>query len=150
MLCDFVAVGVAVCFPCDKYFSFRTLVCLLFFLYFRRVEVNSKMKIIHNRIIPPKRFSAINLFGVLFCRKGRTLSTDVIQHERIHTAQMRETLFLGFYVWYLIEWLARIPMKGNAYHNISMEREAYENMDDPDYLLTRRPYAWVRYLKKKA
>ena len=76
------------------------------------------MKIIHNRFIPFKDYDAINLFGILFCRKGTTITTEVIQHERIHTRQML------------------------------VEREAYENMHDPNYLIHRRPYAWIKYLKK--
>ena len=107
------------------------------------------MKIVRNRIIPPKRFDAINVFGFLFCRKERKISASVVRHELIHTAQMREMLFVGFYVWYLMEWCVRYFMRGNAYHNISMEREAYENMDDADYLKHRKPYAWTGYLKRK-
>ncbi len=105
------------------------------------------MKIIHNRIIPFKKYDAINLFGILFCRKGVTVTADLILHERIHTRQMWELLVVGFYLWYIAEWLIRLPMKGRAYSNISMEREAYDNMDDPNYLLHRKPYAWVRYLR---
>ena len=42
------------------------------------------MKIIYNTIIPLKGFKCINLFGVLFTRKGETLSERNIQHEYIH------------------------------------------------------------------
>lgn len=108
------------------------------------------MKIIHNRFIPFKDYDAINLFGILFCRKGTTITTEVIQHERIHTKQMLELFVVGFYLWYVAEWLVRLPMKGRAYSNISMEREAYENMHDPNYLIHRRPYAWIKYLKKES
>lgn len=107
------------------------------------------MIIIHNRLIPFKGFEAINLFGVLFCRKDISLTTDTIQHERIHTRQMWEMLVVGFYVWYIAEWLIRLFMRGRAYGNLAMEREAYAHMHDPNYLLHRKPYAWVRYLKSK-
>ena len=107
------------------------------------------MKIIHNRFLPPKRFTAINLFGILFCRKDTSLTTDIIQHERIHTAQMMEMLVVGFYLWYLVEWLVRIPMKSRSYSNLSFEREAYSHMHDPNYLKHRRPYAWVKYLRSE-
>jgi len=62
---------------------------------------------------------------------------------------MWELLVVGFYLWYLVEWMIRLPMKGRAYSNISMEREAYDHMDDPNYLLTRKPYAWIKYLRKQ-
>lgn len=105
------------------------------------------MLIVHNRLIPFKNYDAINILGMLFCRKGTTITADLIQHERIHTRQMIELGFVFFYLFYVIEWLIRLPMRGRAYLNISFEREAYRHMDDPNYLLNRRPYAWTRYLK---
>ena len=107
------------------------------------------MKIIRNPLLPPRRFEAINLFGMLFCRQNTVLTKRLIQHESIHTQQMRDMLFFAFYLWYLGEWIVRIPMKSNAYLNISFEREAYQHMDDEDYLQNRRPYAWIKYLKKR-
>ena len=41
------------------------------------------MKIIYNNIIPFPGFKAINLFGVLFVRKGCTMSESDINHEMI-------------------------------------------------------------------
>ena len=106
------------------------------------------MKTIHNPLLPPRRYDAINLLGLLLCRKGTTITADLLQHERIHTAQMVEMAFVGFYLWYLLEWLVRLPMKGRAYANISLEREAYAHMGDPGYLTRRRHYAWWKYLKR--
>ena len=48
------------------------------------------MKIVYNNFIPFKGFSAINLFGVLFARKGVKISKKIINPELIHTAQMKE------------------------------------------------------------
>ena len=106
------------------------------------------MKIIRNNIIPFKGFAAINLFGVLFVRKNAKLSARTANHECIHTAQMKETLYIFFYVWYVLEWATRLFMKGNAYRNISFEREAYGNQGNGTYLRDRKRYAWVGYLKK--
>lgn len=106
------------------------------------------MRIIHNRFLPAKGFTAINLFGLLFCRKGETITADIIRHERIHTAQMREMLYVFFYLWYFIEWLIRIPLKGRAYTNIAFEREAYRHMYDKNYLKKRKTYAWWKYMGK--
>jgi len=33
--------------------------------------------------------------------------------------------------------------------NLSFEREAYQNMNNLNYLNQRRPFAWIKYLKKK-
>lgn len=107
------------------------------------------MKIIRTKYLPPRNYDAINILGVLFAHPGVELSKELINHERIHTRQMLEMLILPFYLWYLIEWLVRLLLPGNAYMNLSFEREAYANMDNLDYLSHRRLYAWVRYLKSK-
>ena len=102
------------------------------------------MKIIRNNIIPFKKFSAINLFGVLFVRGNAIIDKKILNHEKIHTAQIKEMLYIFFYVWYVIEWLIRLP-KGNAYRNISFEREAYANANNLTYLETRRWFAFMKY-----
>ncbi len=56
--------------------------------------------------------------------------------------------FLFFYLWYFIEWIIRIPINGRkAYVSLAMEREGYGNKNNLDYLKTRKPYAWLRYMK---
>lgn len=101
------------------------------------------MKVIYNRFIPFKGFKCINLFGVLFIREGCSMSECDLNHEAIHTAQMRELLYLPFYLLYLMEWLwhlLRLRDSKAAYFEISHEREAYANQTNPDYLKTRKPY----------
>lgn len=108
------------------------------------------MKIIYNNIIPFKGFKAINLFGVLFVRKHSIMTASDMRHECIHTAQMREMLYVFFYVWYIVEWLVRLIQyidSHMAYRNISFEREAYDMQRDLLYLDDRKHYAWVKYLK---
>ncbi len=107
------------------------------------------MKIVRTRHIPFGHFTAINLLGVLFVHPGVYLSQELINHERIHTRQMLELAVLPFYVLYVVEWLVRLPMRGNAYRNISFEREAYSHQHQPDYLKHRRHYAWRHYLKNR-
>ena len=108
------------------------------------------MKIVYNSIIPFKGFLAINLFGILFVRKElkSKLSAIDIQHEQIHTAQMKELLYVFFYIIYLIEWIILLFKYGSnhrAYRNISFEKEAYNNQNTPNYLSTRKHYAqWER------
>lgn len=118
------------------------------------------MKVIRSRIIPCKGFTAINLFGVVFVRKEILPQHDIsiydwdkmLNHELIHTAQMKELLYVPFYLLYGIEWLIRFAMYRNtkkAYRNISFEREAYDNQDNFRYIIDkyRKPYAFVKYLK---
>ena len=104
------------------------------------------MKIIRTKYIPLRGFSAINLLGILFVHPGVYLAQELVNHERIHTAQILEMGIIGFYVWYVVEWMVRLLRRGNAYRKISFEREAYDNQRDLDYLQHRRHYAWRKYL----
>ncbi len=108
------------------------------------------MKIVRTSILPFRGFTAINLLGVLFVHPGVYLSNELMNHERIHTAQQREMLFVFFYLFYVVEWLVRLPMRGNAYRNISFEREAYANQRNAAYLSSRPLFAWRRYLKRSS
>ena len=102
------------------------------------------MFIVRNRFLPFPRFDAINLFGILFVHRNVELTPEVINHERIHTAQMVEMAVVGFYLWYLTEWLIRLFLKGNAYRKLRFEQEAYEHQHELDYLKHRKPFAWIR------
>lgn len=109
------------------------------------------MNIIYNKLIPFKGFKAVNLFGLCLVReefrKGgpRQMTPYEINHERIHSAQGRELLWVGFYLIYLVEWLARlVRCPKRAYRSISFEREAYDHQHDYDYLGKRRRFAMWR------
>ena len=123
------------------------------------------MKIIRSKYIPFKGFRAINLFGVLFVRNNAKLSEIDLNHETIHTAQMKELLYVPFCIGYVLEYGIRIIAYGlrylgrmvrdkkrkfrlsRAYRKISFEREAYINEDDVIYLEDRKRFAWIKYLK---
>ena len=108
------------------------------------------MRIIRNGIIPFKGYKAVNLFGLLFVRGDAYMGASDINHEEIHTAQMREMLYGPFYLWYLAEWLVRLVQYRDfkkAYRSISFEREAYANERGMGYLGRRRRYSWTGYLK---
>ena len=106
------------------------------------------MKIIKNKIIPFPGYKAINLFGLVFTKGD--LSEIEQNHEAIHTAQMREMLYLPFYIWYGLEYAIKLPFNGfnnnRAYPAISFEQEAYLKQNDLDYLKNRKHYAWWQYL----
>lgn len=104
------------------------------------------MKTIHNNYIPFKGFKAINLFGVCFVRIPHKMTPHDYNHEKIHTAQMKELWYVGFYLLYFIEWLVRLVISpSTAYRGISFEREAYDNQYDYDYLKSRKRFAqWRR------
>lgn len=93
------------------------------------------MKIIYNRFLPVKGFSAINLCGVVFARREcKPLSATTINHEAIHTAQQREWLYIGFFILYFFEWIFK------GYRGISFEQEAYQYQGMESYLRDRRSY----------
>ena len=105
------------------------------------------MKIIRNKVLPFTGFKAINLFGILFVRKGAKMSEEDINHESIHLEQIKELLFILFYIWYLVEWIIKVVKYrdlGIAYRAISFEREAYMNQSNLEYLLRRQPFNWIR------
>ena len=122
------------------------------------------MKIIRNKFIPFPGYKCINLFGILFVKNNAKIDDVTINHEAIHSKQFIELMILFavvtvfirwwmplfsplfFYIWYVIEWVIRLP-KGNAYRNISFEREAYANQGDFSYLKGRKMFNFLKYIR---
>ncbi len=110
------------------------------------------MKIVRTKYFPFGDYSTINLFGILFTKEVE-LDAIALQHEAIHTAQMKEMGYIFFYIWYAIEYLLiRVFHKkqDRAYHDVSFEEEAYIYDTCPGYLYTRKHYAWIKYIKPKS
>lgn len=109
------------------------------------------MIIIKNNIIPFKGFSAMSFCGLLFVRKGSKITEELLMHEEIHLKQQKEMLFIGFYLWYLTEWIFRVlftkdRFSHRAYKNICFEQEAYLFDSQSDYMNTRKAFRWVDFL----
>lgn len=108
------------------------------------------MKVIENKYLPLPGFKAMNLFGLfLFVRKGAKMSSEDINHEEIHSKQWQELLYIGFLLWYGIEYVIRLfEFKSfiSAYKNISLEREAYDNQSNLMYLCNRKKFVFLKYL----
>lgn len=106
-------------------------------------------KIIYNNIIPFKGFVAINICGIIFARKTyKHLSTTTINHEEIHTLQIKELYYIGFYILYVLEWIYKLFKYGNskdAYYYISFEREAYCNQYNLEYIKNRPKFNFKKY-----
>lgn len=111
------------------------------------------MRIIYNNLIPFPGYIAINLFGVLFVRneyKGK-ITPRIINHESIHTAQIKELLWVFFYIWYLVEFIVKLILCFNwnrAYRSVSFEQEAYAFEHNESYLSVRTRYYWLNYVFK--
>ncbi|MBD8348567.1 hypothetical protein [Dysgonomonas sp. HGC4] len=110
------------------------------------------MKVKYTKHFPIKGYAAINVFGFVFARNEyNPLSVKLTTHEAIHTLQMRELLYVFFYVLYGLEWLVRLAQYRNtkqAYRNISFEREAYDKQSDSEYLKHRKMYSFMRYIRE--
>ena len=132
------------------------------------------MKKVVNSIIPFKGFISMAMWPLVFIRKeleGK-FNFMVERHENTHGEQQKEMLLIGvaltivllvigcswwslfalplFLWWYGLEYLFRLVQYMDlnlAYRNISFEREAYVNERNPQYLDSRRHFAWFNYLK---
>ncbi len=109
------------------------------------------MKVIASKFLPLKGFTAINLFGIVVARREcMPLSKRTLHHEAIHSQQIKELLFVGFYIWYIVEWVSRLLYIKNfkkAYRAISFEKEAFENDANTGYLENRKTFAFLNYMK---
>jgi hypothetical protein len=131
------------------------------------------MIIIENSLIPFKGFSAMAIYGLLFTRNRATVTKITQRHEAIHTWQQLQVciaflllllplwllsliplwfwLFfplIAFFVLYFVEWIARLFMPGNAYRNISFEREAYANQENKNYFEKIKLFSFIKKKKK--
>jgi len=86
----------------------------------------------------------------ILAKRGKILKENDILHETIHWEQEKETLIIGFYLWYILEFLIRWIISGfkwkKSYRAISFEQEAYEGEKNPKYLTIRKHYNWIKYL----
>ena len=91
---------------------------------------------------------ALTTIGPIIITGDIEVGAAEIRHEQIHIRQWWELLGLGYVIlfWWFFIW-GRIK-HGNtelAYVEHPLEREAYDHMANPDYLKTRKPYAWKTY-----
>lgn len=108
------------------------------------------LKVIYSKYLPVKGFRAINLFGIVFARSDQPpLTKQILNHERIHSRQIIELFVIGFYLWYIFEWIIRLIIykdRMKAYRNICFEREAFDNDHNPHFLKQRKWYGFWSYL----
>jgi len=94
--------------------------------------------------ISPISIGAIALGVIVFSKDEMDERTK--RHETIHFQQYLETLFIGFLIFYLLNWLwntIRFQSGSIAYKNLKAEVEAYGNEDDEDYLANRKRWRWM-------
>lgn len=91
--------------------------------------------IITSKLIP--KGYCVNLFGTFWTRNPNWIDKYVINHERIHTAQQRELLFIPFYIVYLIEWVSGVfsSIAGKKLTTIYHLKEKLINMETTLHIL---------------
>ena len=108
------------------------------------------MRVIYNRLIPFRWLQMHQSVRCPFVREGCVTTQTDYNHEAIHTAQMKELLYLPFYILYVVEWIWRLfrlqDRNSSPTRVISHEREAYANQGNPDYLNNRKPYNQIKSL----
>lgn len=97
-----------------------------------------------------KNYVGLSLWPFIILKSDALRDDDsLINHEKIHLRQQLELLVLPFYIVYLLEFLIRCLFYWDsykAYQNLSFEREAYFNEDNPNYLHERKPFSFIKYL----
>lgn len=104
--------------------------------------------IIVNKYLVPKGMAAITLFPFIIFKDKSYINWKVINHEKIHIKQQIELLVIGFYILYICEYLINLMKTRDtkkAYHLISLEREAYYNDSNLNYLENRKVYSFTNY-----
>lgn len=134
------------------------------------------MIVIKNKYIPLGNYVLMNVFGIILFSKGDYLNPINLNHEKIHSRQILECAIVAslivlafvlifniscwwfiaslssFYIWYGLEYLI-IRIFGNKdtqsdrYHEVSFEEEAHNNDTNLNYLKTRKPFNWIKYIK---
>ncbi|NJB72870.1 hypothetical protein GGR42_003368 [Saonia flava] len=97
-----------------------------------------------------KNYVGLSLWPFIILKNPSLREDEVlINHEKIHLVQQAELLILPFYFFYFTEYLIRIIWyldTYKAYQNISFEREAYIHEHNLDYIKSRRPLSFIKYL----
>lgn len=102
-----------------------------------------------------KPYNAFTLAGfpLIIVKEKHLLDSDKrINHEMIHFWQSIYLLIIGFWIFYILNFIINLFIYRNAnkaYRNIILEREAYDNDDDLTYLFHRKPYGWINYIRAK-
>ena len=110
---------------------------------------NSRIPIWLSKVSPINVWANSFAFWV-WCRGE--MSDRTKRHETIHYLQQREMLMVGQWILYgLFHVINLVKYRdGNtAYYENPFEREAYANDENSNYLQERKPYAWIKYLRKR-
>jgi hypothetical protein len=104
-----------------------------------------------SKYMVPKGYLGLTLYPFIILKYRELKGNAVlVNHERIHLKQQKELLVIGFYIWYVLEFLIRLWQCNSweiAYRNITFEREAYYNETDSNYIRHRGFWSFLKYLR---
>lgn len=104
------------------------------------------MKVIHSKKFP--YFSNyINILGKVYT-KVRLLPYE-INNEKIHSFQIKELYYVGYYILFVIEYLIKLLFTFSfkrAYNEVSFVKERFDKQRDYNYVKCRTKYAWIKYI----
>ena len=106
---------------------------------------NSKLPVWLSKIAPIEVW-AFSAACWVWCRGE--LTERVRRHETVHYQQQLEMLFVGQWICYGICWFigfAKYRDGSKAYYQNPFEQEARELDDDPNGLVDRKRYGWIKY-----
>ena len=108
------------------------------------------MLIVVAKYLIPKGYVALTVFPFVFLREAKSRQNEVlIRHERIHIRQQMDMLVVPFFLWYFAAYLLKLIRFKNhnlAYRNISFEKEAYANENNPEFLIKRPFWNFSKYI----
>ncbi|MDJ0644893.1 MAG: hypothetical protein QNJ57_02815 [Flavobacteriaceae bacterium] len=109
--------------------------------------------ILFSKLLIPKNYNGLAIYPFIFLKNKALSNNDVlINHERIHLRQQAELLIVFFFIWYILEFLFHLIRTfswNRAYRSISFEKEAYKNEGNPNYLLDRKFWSFLKYFNQK-
>ena len=92
-------------------------------------------------------YTGLSFFIFIWITRQPHDQTQLVRHEKIHFWQQVEMLFIFHWIFYAFFYVvSRLNGHGHyiAYRYNPFEIEAFDNDYDAEYLLKRRPYAWVK------
>lgn len=119
------------------------------------------MRIVVNNIIPFGSFVAMSVGPWIVVKDINKVTPTLINHESIHWEQQKELFIVGFYLLYVLFFLAELvhctfdksrgthadgrhrSLWKRAYRSIAFERESYAHEGDCQYIKNRKKYAWA-------
>jgi hypothetical protein len=106
------------------------------------------MILIVSKFLVPKGYRALTAYPFVFLREDESKNDLVLlNHEKIHCAQQKELLLVGFLIWYVLDYLLQLLKYKNhplAYRNIVFEREAYLHEKNLEYLASRTFWGFLK------